>query len=76
MAELNLTELRKVADTQMRRYSLAFTGETVLALLDRVAELEAVVGRVEALADGYGESGTGVDVANAITSALAGDSDE
>lgn len=38
----------------------------------RIAELEAKVARVEALADGYGDSCTGLDIANEITEALAG----
>lgn len=47
---------------------------TVLALLDRVAELEAVVGRVEALC--AGAWWTGEVHRDDIRAALAGDGDE
>lgn len=58
MAEINLNELRKVAEAantigamkaMVHPFHATFDPPTVLALLDRVAELEAVVGRVEAL---------------------------
>lgn len=118
MAELNLTELRKVAEAAtpgpwLRNpndrcevlaenddpmfpefpfgfvitdcngqasiseedfaHIIAFHPPTVLALLDRVAELEAVVGRVEALVD---DPGWGPWHSNRLSAALAGDGDE
>lgn len=68
MADLNLNELRERAVAlltvsprrvgkakAMSDFALVASPPTVLALLDRVAELEAVVGRVEALADKWDE---------------------